>query len=62
MQVISNLYISHMELRSEDSPDIQEYTFQRSIEKVVVELGAELTSLKERYQKVYVCPVLYRNK
>uniref|UniRef100_A0A0P4W5D2 Helicase ATP-binding domain-containing protein n=1 Tax=Scylla olivacea TaxID=85551 RepID=A0A0P4W5D2_SCYOL len=51
-QVLNNLCISHVELRSEDSPDIQDYTFQRSIEKVVVPFGEELTSLKNRYLKV----------
>ncbi|KAG0720100.1 Fanconi anemia group M protein [Chionoecetes opilio] len=51
-QVLTNLFISHVDLRNEDSPDIKEYTFQRTIEKVVVPLGEELTSLKERYIKV----------
>ncbi|MPC14409.1 Fanconi anemia group M [Portunus trituberculatus] len=51
-QVLSNLYISHVELRSEDSPDIQAYTFQRSVQKMVVPLGEELTTLKNRYLKV----------
>ncbi|XP_063885046.1 Fanconi anemia group M protein-like isoform X2 [Scylla paramamosain] len=51
-QVLNNLCISHVELRSEDSPDIQDYTFQRSIEKVVVPFGEELTSFKNRYLKV----------
>lgn len=50
--MLNNLYISHVELRSEDSPDIQEYTFQRSIEKVVVPFGEELTSLRNRYLQV----------
>ena len=34
--------ISHIELRSEDSPDIVPYTFERKIEKVMVPLGDEL--------------------
>ncbi|XP_042855878.1 Fanconi anemia group M protein-like isoform X2 [Penaeus japonicus] len=51
-QVIQNLLISHIELRSEDSPDIAGYTHQRHIEKIVVPLGAELASIQSRYQNV----------
>lgn len=51
-QVIQNLLISHIELRSEDSPDIAAYSHQRHIEKVVVPLGAELASIQSRYQNV----------
>uniref|UniRef100_W5MZW2 ATP-dependent RNA helicase FANCM n=1 Tax=Lepisosteus oculatus TaxID=7918 RepID=W5MZW2_LEPOC len=48
-QVISNLLISHIELRSEESPDIQPYSHQRSLEKVVVPLGEELARYQARY-------------
>ncbi|KAK8734658.1 hypothetical protein OTU49_005919 [Cherax quadricarinatus] len=51
-QVLTNLMISHIELRSEDSPDIQAYVFHRSIEKIVVPLGNELSILKKRYLNV----------
>ncbi|TRY61353.1 hypothetical protein TCAL_01790 [Tigriopus californicus] len=47
--MLQNLMISHIELRSEDSPDIVPYTFQRSIEKVVVPLGQELTCVKNKF-------------
>ena len=40
--VLQNLLISNIELRNEESADIVPYTFQRSIEKVVVPLGEEL--------------------
>ncbi|XP_042234088.1 Fanconi anemia group M protein-like isoform X2 [Homarus americanus] len=56
-QVLTNLMISHIELRNEDSPDIQSYVHQRSINKVVVPLGELLTSLKTRFltvARVYV--------
>ncbi|XP_076064312.1 FA complementation group M isoform X3 [Oratosquilla oratoria] len=48
-QVIQNLQISHIELRSEDSPDIAPYTHARNIEKIVVDLGTELKRIKEYY-------------
>ena len=40
---MQNLQISKIELRSEESPDIVPYTFQRKVEKIVVSLGAELS-------------------
>ncbi|XP_028981524.2 Fanconi anemia group M protein [Esox lucius] len=49
-QVISNLLISHIELRSEESPDIQAHSHQRSLEKVVVPLGESLA----RHQALYL--------
>uniref|UniRef100_A0A3B5L1V2 Helicase ATP-binding domain-containing protein n=1 Tax=Xiphophorus couchianus TaxID=32473 RepID=A0A3B5L1V2_9TELE len=47
--VISNLLISHIELRSEESPDIQAHSHQRSVEKVVVPLGEKLSGHQARY-------------
>ncbi|XP_027857039.1 Fanconi anemia group M protein isoform X2 [Xiphophorus couchianus] len=50
--VISNLLISHIELRSEESPDIQAHSHQRSVEKVVVPLGEKLSGHQARYLQV----------
>ncbi|KAF3844965.1 hypothetical protein F7725_008128 [Dissostichus mawsoni] len=50
--VISNLLISHIELRSEESPDIQAHSHQRSVEKVVVPLGEALSAHQARYLQV----------
>nr|XP_019940543.1 PREDICTED: Fanconi anemia group M protein-like [Paralichthys olivaceus] len=47
--VISNLLISHIELRSEESPDIRAHSHQRSVEKVVVPLGQALSAQQARY-------------
>lgn len=49
---MSNLLISHIELRSDESPDIRAYSHQRSVEKVVVPLGEILTAHQARYLKV----------
>lgn len=51
-QVISNLLISHIELRSEESPDIQAYSHHRSLEKIVVPLGESLTGYQTQYLQV----------
>ncbi|GLD67779.1 Fanconi anemia group M protein [Lates japonicus] len=53
--VISNLLISHIELRSEESPDIQAHSHQRSLEKVVVPLGEALCAHQTRYLQVGPC-------
>ncbi|TMS21548.1 Fanconi anemia group M protein [Larimichthys crocea] len=50
--VISNLLISHIELRSDESPDIQAHSHQRSVDKVVVPLGEALTAHQARYLQV----------
>ncbi|XP_076835377.1 Fanconi anemia group M protein isoform X3 [Brachyhypopomus gauderio] len=51
-QVITNLLISHIELRSEESPDIQAHSHQRSLEKIVVPLGEALMGYQTRYLQV----------
>jgi len=48
-QVMTNLLISHIELRTDDSPDIRPYTHERRVEKVVVPLGDELASARDAY-------------
>ena len=50
--MLQNLKISKIELRNEESPDIVKYTHARTIEKVVVGLGEELKSVKEKYLAV----------
>ena len=51
-QVITNLLVSHIELRSEDSTDIKPYTHERQVEKIVVKLGDELEFFKTKYLRV----------
>lgn len=50
--VISNLLISHVELRSEESADIQAHSHQRTVEKVVVPPGETLSAYQARYLQV----------
>ncbi|XP_068582447.1 Fanconi anemia group M protein [Cebidichthys violaceus] len=50
--VISNLLVSHIELRSEESPDVRAHSHQRSVDKVVVPLGEALSAQQARYLQV----------
>ena len=51
-QVITNLLIGQIELRSEDSPDILPYSHERRVEKLVVPLGVELAAIQKAYIQV----------
>lgn len=46
--VISNLLISHLEVRTEDSKDIREFSNHRDIETIVVRLDPQLAAYKRR--------------
>ncbi|NXS73643.1 FANCM protein, partial [Pandion haliaetus] len=48
-QVISNLLIAQIELCAEDSPEIQPYSHERLVEKIVVPLGEELVEIQNAY-------------
>ncbi|XP_007472985.2 Fanconi anemia group M protein isoform X2 [Monodelphis domestica] len=51
-QVVSNLLIGQIELRSEDSSDILPFTHERRIEKLVVSLGEELVTIQNTYIQI----------
>ncbi|XP_028638024.1 Fanconi anemia group M protein [Grammomys surdaster] len=51
-QVITNLLIGKIELRSEDSPDILPYSHERRVEKLVVPLGEELGAIQKTYVQI----------
>lgn len=53
---MQNLFISRIELRQEEDPDIQAFTHARKIEKVVVALEGDLLAVKEKLQEVQVRP------
>ncbi|EHB13019.1 Fanconi anemia group M protein [Heterocephalus glaber] len=48
-QVITNLLIGQIELRSEDSADILPYSHERRVEKLIVPLGEELAAIQKTY-------------
>ncbi|NWH78562.1 FANCM protein, partial [Piaya cayana] len=51
-QVISNLLIAQIEQCAEDSPEIQPYSHERQVEKIVVPLGEELVEIQNAYIRV----------
>ena len=50
--IIQNLCISHIELRQEDSPDIVPYTHKRTIEKIVIKIGEDVSFVKSKLMAV----------
>ena len=58
--MLTNLLISHIEIRTEESIDIKQYSHERKVEKVVVPLGDELTKVKEKYVHVSILRNRYR--
>lgn len=51
-QVIENLLISHIEIRMEESPDIQKYSFHRKLQKIVVPLSKEMKEIQSVHLQV----------
>ncbi|KRY29403.1 Fanconi anemia group M protein, partial [Trichinella spiralis] len=51
-QVIQNLLIAHLEIRSEDSAELQQYTHSRAIKKIVVPFEPVLVTVAEKYINV----------
>ncbi|KFV64845.1 Fanconi anemia group M protein, partial [Dryobates pubescens] len=51
-QVISNLLIAQIESCAEDSPEIQPYSHQRRVEKIVVPLGEDVVDIQNAYIRV----------
>lgn len=50
--MITNLQIAHLELRTDESPDVTPYVSKRSLETVVVPLSDKLQEVREKYIKV----------
>ncbi|ESO87655.1 hypothetical protein LOTGIDRAFT_127429 [Lottia gigantea] len=61
-QVLTNLLISHIEIRTEDSIDIKPYTHERKVDKVVVPLGEELNKVKTKYIQIMDVVIKRLNK
>ena len=50
--MVTNLQIGHIELRTEDSFDIQRYVHERKVEKIVIPLDGEIAAVKNNFLKV----------
>ena len=60
-QVVTNLQIGHIELRNEDSEDIQRYVHERKVEKIIVPLEGEIADVKNSFLKVRVTENILSN-
>jgi ERCC4-related helicase len=52
-EIVNNLLISAIEIRTETSEDIKTHTFDRSKEPIIVELGDKITKIKTEFIKVF---------
>ncbi|KAJ2951902.1 hypothetical protein O0L34_g4153 [Tuta absoluta] len=52
IQVVKNLHIAHLELRTENCIDVSAYSHARRVSTVVIPLGAELTQLRQHYVEI----------
>ncbi|XP_038223071.1 Fanconi anemia group M protein homolog [Zerene cesonia] len=52
INVVKNLNIAHLELRSENCIDVAPYSHSRKINTVIIQLGPELTQLRQRYVEI----------
>ncbi|KAL1919923.1 uncharacterized protein VTP21DRAFT_1855 [Calcarisporiella thermophila] len=50
--VITNLRISRIEIRTEESLDIRQYIHRRTIEPIVIPLNTTITSLRDRFSQI----------
>ncbi|KAF9879102.1 dead box helicase [Colletotrichum karsti] len=50
-EVIDNLGISHIEIRTEDSIDIRQYVHQRNVEQVLLDPSDEMCEIKDLFSK-----------
>lgn len=62
-EVINNLQISHIEARTETSPDVAQYTHKRNIETVIVKITGYLKTVLDKFMniiEIYVRPLIQR--
>ncbi|KAG0017618.1 hypothetical protein BGZ80_008111 [Entomortierella chlamydospora] len=48
-KVVQNLKIAKIEMRTEDSMDLQQYVFKRSIQEMVVPCGREVGNIRDKF-------------
>lgn len=51
-EIVRNLYISHIELRWENSVDVISYTHKKNVKTIVVLLGEELKKIKDEFIEI----------
>ena len=48
-QVIQNLHIAHLEIRTDESLDLRDYIHEKRTEVICIPLGEELTNIRDRF-------------
>ncbi|KAI8605704.1 P-loop containing nucleoside triphosphate hydrolase protein, partial [Dissophora ornata] len=51
-QVVQNLKIAKIEMRTEDSMDLQKYVFKRTIQEMVVPCGREVGEIRDKFHRM----------
>ncbi|KAF9987996.1 hypothetical protein BGZ75_010190 [Mortierella antarctica] len=51
-QVVQNLKIAKIELRTEDSMDLQQFVFKRTVQEMVVPCGRELGEIRDKFVRM----------
>ncbi|KAG0323600.1 hypothetical protein BGZ99_002696 [Dissophora globulifera] len=51
-QVVQNLKITKIEMRTEDSLDLQRYVFKRTVQEIVVPCGREIADIRDRFHRL----------
>jgi len=51
-QVVQNLKIAKIELRTEDSMDLQQYIFKRTVQEMMVPCGREISEIRDKFQRM----------
>ncbi|XP_053603401.1 uncharacterized protein Fancm [Plodia interpunctella] len=52
VNVVKNLHIAHLELRTENCIDVAPYSHARKINTVIIQLGPQLTQLRQQYIEI----------
>lgn len=52
LQVMRNLLISHLEIRTDESLDVSPYVFKRKLETIVIPLGSKIQQVHDEFIKV----------
>lgn len=64
-QLVKNLLIARLEFRTEESPDVQDFVFSKSITPVVLALDVKLQKIKEDFVskvlELYTRPLVRQN-
>ncbi|CDW59533.1 Helicase C and ResIII domain containing protein [Trichuris trichiura] len=61
-QVISNLLVAHLEIRTDDSPEIQRYIHGREVERVVIPMDESMLVFARKYTDLFQVLQVYLSR